>query len=447
MSILGLFGFPPPEQRNVVKFYFAKGLPYNIRVHLMLILLIVGLGLQILFMHPAHGAFFLIAGVGLVLAKGYDSRVRIKGFSLDPDWKIVSIDKIEEIEQLRKRSRKWDTDALDVSNSLGLSALVLIGGLALLTAVLLGRLANDARVTTIMVTDIAIFIVPLWFSGMRFILKQPNLAIKVRTILDLYDVFETIKGEDEEFRPALMLTKDDQGKSVPIDARFSITFPHSPEGFYGVQAQINLNIVEGRSYPYFYCVLAAKPGFGLSGYMDEIQPGGGIICEYQEESQAEVLVIRQHTTRTSGYHTDDRQCARILIAALDTGRKTTEVESKFRSACKEALADGKLTIDEKQELKTLGKSLKMSSATMKKLFSEEKEDFLRKGEHHVATKAELEYRRTCKKVLADGRVTPYEKRLLKILGGHFKMSDKTMRRILKDEMRIFRQSHRSKRSS
>ncbi len=319
-SILRLFGFPPPEQRDAVRFYLAKNLPYNLRVNLMLIVLVVGFGLQILFMNAAYGAFFLLAGVVLVLVKGYDSRVRIKGFSLDPNWKTVSIDKIQEIEQLRKRSRRWDSDALDISNPLGIFSLILIGGLALLASVLLGSLANDTRVTIILATDIAVFMVPLWFSGMRFILKQPNLAIKVNIILGLYKVFETIKLEGEEFRPALMLTKGDEGRSVPTDARFSIALPNSPEGFYGLQAQTNLNVVQGASYPYFYCVLAAKPGFGLSQYKEKVKLDGKIICEYQEGSQAEVLVIRQHTTKKSGYHTKDRQCTQILMVALEGGR-------------------------------------------------------------------------------------------------------------------------------
>ncbi|MHC4088207.1 MAG: hypothetical protein ACYSU5_23830, partial [Planctomycetota bacterium] len=207
-----------------------------------------------------------------------------------------------------------------ISNPLGIVSLILIGGLALLASVLLGSLANDTRVTIILATDIVIFMVPLWFSGMRFILKQPNLAIKVNIILGLYKVFETIKLEGEEFRPALMLTKGDEGESVPIDARFSIAFPNSPEAFYGLQAQINLNVVQGASYPYFYGVLAAKPGFGLSQYKEKVKLDGKIICEYQEGSQAEVLVIRQHTTKKSGYHTKDRKCTQILMVALEGGR-------------------------------------------------------------------------------------------------------------------------------
>jgi len=319
-SILRLFGFPPPEQRDTVRFYLAKDLPYNLRVNLMLILLVVGFGLQILLMNAAYGAFFILAGVVLVLVKGYDSRSRIKGFSLDPNWKTVSIDKIQEIEQLRKRSRRWDSDALDISNPLGIFSLILIGGLALLASVFLGSLANDTRVTIILATDIVIFMAPLWFSGMRFILKQPNLAIRVNIILKLHEIFETITLEGEEFRPALMLTKGDEGESVPIDARFSIALPNSPEGFYGLQAQINLNVVQGASYPYVYCVLAAKPGFGLSQYKERIKLDGKIICEYQEDNRAEVLVIRQYTTKKSGYHTKDRQCTQILMVALEGGR-------------------------------------------------------------------------------------------------------------------------------
>ena len=51
-------------------------------------------------------------------------------------------------------------------------------------------------------------------------------------------------------------------------------------------------------------------------------------------------------------------------------------EQLFRNACKKALADGKLTIDEKHELKDLAKSLGMSKEAMKQLFEDEKRIFL-----------------------------------------------------------------------
>ena len=139
-------------------------------------------------------------------------------------------------------------------------------------------------------------------------------------ILWLYELFQDLKKEGEEFRPALMLSRGQDSKTIPNDARFSVAFPGSPEGFYGLQAQINLNVVQGASYPYFYCVLAAEPGFGLSKYREKIKLAKKVICEYQEDSRAEVLVIRQYTTRKSGYHTKERQCLAILVNALQGAR-------------------------------------------------------------------------------------------------------------------------------
>ena len=319
-SILHLLGFPPPEQRDSVRFYLAKNLPYNVRITLALILLVAGFGLQIFFMKLLYGIPFLIAGVGLILVKGYDSRVRIKGFDIDPQWKTVSIEKIQEIEHIRKRSKKWDRDVLDVSNPLGCFSLVFFCGVAFFVAIGLGNWAEDLSITVILITDTIIVMIPLWLSGMKFILKQPNLAIRVKIILKLNEVFAKLKRNGEEFKPALKLARGKDEKTVPVDARFTIAFPDSPEGFYGLQAQINLNVVQGTSFPYFYCVLAAKRGFGISPYREKIKLDSNIICEYQTDTRAEVLVIRQRTTKKSGYQTKDRQCEEILKVALEGGR-------------------------------------------------------------------------------------------------------------------------------
>ncbi len=319
-SLLHLFGFPPPERRDSVRFHFAKNLSYNRRISLAMVLLIAGFAVQLYFMKALYGAPLLFIGICLVLVKGYDSRMRIKGFKQDPNWKTVSIEKIKEIEQLRKKNIKWDRDALDISSWVGVLSLILIGSAAIVGALILGKLSNDFRVTTILAIDIAVLMIPLWFSGMRLILKQPNLAIKVRMILWLHEVFQDRKRKGEEFRPALMLSRGKSDKTIPEDARFSISLPDSPEGFYGLQAQINLNVVQGTSYPYFYCVLAAKRGYGLSRYREKIKLKKNVICEYQEDRRAEVLVIRQYTTRKSGYHTKEKQCVEILTNALEGAR-------------------------------------------------------------------------------------------------------------------------------
>ena len=53
-----------------------------------------------------------------------------------------------------------------------------------------------------------------------------------------------------------------------------------------------------------------------------------------------------------------------------------EAEIEFRRACKDVLADGKVTLEEKEELKTLAASLEMPKALVKKIFEDEKEIFI-----------------------------------------------------------------------
>ncbi len=323
---LGLrqIGFPPPEQRDIIRFHFAKDLPYTRRVTISLLLLLTGFLTQLVFLNVFVGVPLLVIGVGLVLVKGYDSRVRLKVFTTDPNWIEVPIDKLRELDELRVRTKQWDRDALDISNPLGFFSLFISLLLACVIAVVLGFLARSMDVAVIMLADAVIILIPLWFTGMRFILTQPNLAVKLALVLKVERAFHGMNRSGEKFRPALMLTRGDSGKTVPVDVRFSVAFPDAPEGFYGLQAQINLNIVQGRSHPYFYCVLAAKPGFGLAGFEKEVRETNHVLVEYQENEDAEVLVIRQRTTKRSGYHTNDKRCAEILKIALEAGRAVCE---------------------------------------------------------------------------------------------------------------------------
>jgi ribosome-associated protein YbcJ (S4-like RNA binding protein) len=123
---------------------------------------------------------------------------------------------------------------------------------------------------------------------------------------------------------------------------------------------------------------------------------------------------------------------------------TRDAELKFRIACKNALADGKVTIDEKHELKTLAESLKMSKEIMKRIFEDEIKDF-RAGQNGAPTRSvELHFRRACKKALADGRVTVTEERHLKNVAASFRISNEAMKDILKDEVAIFRQGRKAR---
>lgn len=323
-SIFTHLGFPPPEKRDSVHFYFAKDMAYDVRIAVAIALLLLGLFFQILTLTPWPGIPFLIMSVGLVIVKGYDSRARLKHYSPDANWTDVDMARLQEIETLRKKNLDWDKDALDISNFKGCFIFfVMIAVIVIVTLTTIGVTKDPILGLTIPI-DAAIFLVPLWLTGMKFILTQPNLAIKVKIIQKLAKQFDTLKKDNEAFVPSLMLSRDEEGHSVPTDTRFTIRMEPSPSGYYGLQAQININLVQGTSYPYFYCVLAAKPGFNLQRFEKMVRQTDKIICEYQEDENAEVLVIRQFTTKKSGYHTKDKACWEIMYTSVMAARAVLE---------------------------------------------------------------------------------------------------------------------------
>jgi hypothetical protein len=118
-------------------------------------------------------------------------------------------------------------------------------------------------------------------------------------------------------------------------------------------------------------------------------------------------------------------------------------ELKFRIACKNAITDGKVTFEEKHELKRLGKSLNLSREVMKRLFEVERGIFKVSQKVQPTRSIELQFRKACKKVLADGKVTPEEEIQLKGLAKFFKMSNDVMKQIFTDEVRIYRESRKN----
>jgi len=67
-------------------------------------------------------------------------------------------------------------------------------------------------------------------------------------------------------------------------------------------------------------VLVGKPGFGLEKYRDKVKESKHVMCEYQQQAQAEVLVIRHPTTKTSGFSTDENASMEILSTAMAVAR-------------------------------------------------------------------------------------------------------------------------------
>lgn len=328
-NFLTQLGFPAPEQRDSIRFHFAKGLTYTARRNLILGFLFAGLFLQILMVNIFPGIILLLLAVLLGLVKGYDSRIRFKNFKNDETWTEVPIDKVREIETIRQKSLSWDRDLLDITNSAGVLTLIIlvVGGIVFCS--LAGLLSSDLRVPIIMAVDLIILVVPLYLTGIRWALKQGNLPIKVNLLLTLHAYFEKMRIASESFIPMILLAREQENQAVPVDVKFQVRYKGLPQDrFYGLQSTVNINVVQGTSYAYFYCVLVAKPGFGLKPYQSKVKENEHVLCEYQKQEEAEVLVIRHPTSKTSGFFTDNKACMEILMAAMNVARIIENEQNK-----------------------------------------------------------------------------------------------------------------------
>ena len=98
----------------------------------------------------------------------------------------------------------------------------------------------------------------------------------------------------------------EQGTGMfPNDVRFLVKFRDAPDDLVGLQAQISINTVKGRPYPYFYVVIIAKHAFDLFKRFTGKEPDK-LVIEQKRTGEVDVIVIRQRTSKTSGYHTDER---------------------------------------------------------------------------------------------------------------------------------------------
>ncbi|GAE86967.1 hypothetical protein [Acetivibrio straminisolvens] len=324
-------GFPSPEKQDNLRFYVLKNLPYSTRIVIYLLLIAFGFFIQFITMNAWLGAVFLICATILSLVRGIDSHKKLTGFKNDKNWTTVDMERINEIRKLDDSISKWDKDAFDITNGLGIFAFMF----CILSLLIISKnmMSNPGyyKVGKILMTDTIVLLVPIWFNGTREVFKQKKLRIKADIIQRMEEYFGAIKKEGEHFKPALLLARNSRGKCIPKDARFNISFDGMPADFYGVQAQININVVEGANYPYFYCVIPAKTGFGLREFVNKIPQSKNVILErviveFQQDEEAEVIVIRQHTTKTSGYHTKINNCKNILNIALNGARIILEAK-------------------------------------------------------------------------------------------------------------------------
>jgi hypothetical protein len=342
---------PPIERSGEIKFYLLKSLPYYPRLYLISGLLMLGLALQIIYLSVFAGIFFILGAVSLGLASGYESGAEIEG---SPFWKEVNWEAFEEITKLNKRSEQWDKTFLDITNLQGFLLLFVIviqavvvwfyltfgadgweAGINYLLNKIEGRGSVPSRpwygeVGSIYLTNVLALTLPFWFTGIRRILKKDKLVIQVEELLAIRDTFEKIAEVNEDtFVPMLETRAAIGGEGdVPSRVHFKVLFKNMPKTFYGLQAQVNINDVQGKSYPYFYCVLVGEEASDLQKFKSLRSPPFDVVTEYQKRKGVKVLVIRKYTTKTSGYYVRRRKAIEIFRYAYELGSEINQTVQK-----------------------------------------------------------------------------------------------------------------------
>jgi hypothetical protein len=293
--------------RGIVVFLFWRSLSYGKRLVLSFGLILAGLIVQVLSESFLAGALPILAGNVLLLVKGYNNRVDFGRYDATAEWETAELQKLDELLSLDKKIRKWDSSLMDVSN---------MGGCALFAGVLLG-LAFLAFVASglarVLALDAMILFLPHWVTGIRSTLVLPRLLVKVRT---MHELLQDVDRQVKDHKVELLVLLKGKEKRLPDDIKLRVSLTSQHKGFMGLYAQVVVNEVNGTSYPYLYVVLVAKRGYGLRSAFDQHHPGPGMLKEFKDQDEVEVLVIRQETTARSGYSTDRQRAASIFLEGL-----------------------------------------------------------------------------------------------------------------------------------
>jgi hypothetical protein len=285
-------------------------------VWIILILFIAGFIIQLILNFWA-GFILLFIGTALSLIKGYASKPVIK--REEEKWAQVTPDEYKKVKAKQEQLKKWDLDLFDITNPLGAAGFIIVAAVCFGVWVKLFFMGYD-RLAIFWGWDCFIIFVPHWVTGVRSFLRKDQLIIKINLLEHIMNFLSA--PSDVQVLPMLSTKETAEGGRVPIDVRLMVRFLNPPEYFLGLQIQVSINSVQGKDFPYLYCVVIAKQEAGIFRKNQDVVKChfSNLTLEESESDGVDVLVIRQRTTRSSGYYTNLKASQYIVNCALDIVR-------------------------------------------------------------------------------------------------------------------------------
>ncbi len=315
---VSLFALKPAE-RDIVVFHLRPSMAYTRRLGISLTLIAAGLALQIFLSSFWWGAPLLMAGTLLLCVRGYHNRVESGRFDPAATWEKVELDRLEALREIDRKMLRWSSSGMDVTSTRGLLALLLL----LAPVAYMGYhhvtwgYAWLPWSIEVLLLDAVVLLLPHWLTGTRRVMRLPTLMVKVEALQALLTSSGALLADAA---PGLMILLKGVQK-VPDDVKLHVQTANAHADFMGLYVQVVTNDVKGASYPYVYTVLVARDGYGLERHYRAYNPPANVVKEFKRQDGVEIIVIRQHTTTKSGYHTSDAQAYTIFSSALELARK------------------------------------------------------------------------------------------------------------------------------
>lgn len=272
-------------------------------------LIVIGYLFQLTSRNILAGFPFIIACLVLNLMKNVSiKRVRPK----DLNWQEVTPDRIDQVLDQCKRIKKFRSHNTVPAV---IFFVIVVFFLYLIAPFLIRMFASISFPVIAAVVNAVILFLGLGLSGRRSAWMPHALDIKTRIVKRMIE--SPLIKDDPAMQavPYLEMGETVDG-SFPNDTRLLLKFTGAPQEFIGLQGQISINSVKSRNYPYFYVVVIARPDFNLFGKYKR-QTLDKIVVERKKTGEVDVIVIRQKTTKTSGYHTNEATQDYILKTGIE----------------------------------------------------------------------------------------------------------------------------------
>ncbi len=299
------------REEPVLKFLLAKSMSYDRRMHVTIALAAIGLIVQIATLSFWFGAPLILAALLLSWVVGFDNRVDYRSYHGGTHWETVPFDRLLDLLRIEKKMVSWDQSMLDITSPGGAAIWFVTVFLVGVVTFAIGQASWDAAL--IFGGDAALLIAFQWLNGMRRIHRKPELMLKANHLAKAAAGLEPATGT---VRAQLRL-RGEGDDAIPEGVKVVVQFPDGPSHFLGVQSQVVLNRVQGTPHPYCYAVLVAREGHDLLEATRGMDLPSGVIRETQTKNGVDVVVVRQRTSRPSGFKTEPRKSQQILRAAVN----------------------------------------------------------------------------------------------------------------------------------